>query len=462
MPGPSPRSTPASSVAPARTATVSPEGSETVRLRALFEAQRAINSDLSLKDVLGRIVRAACELVGADYGALGVLGPDDRLEQFVHHGMPDHIVREVGALPTGKGLLGVLIDDPSPVQLGNLGADPRSVGFSRNHPPMTAFLAIPIRVRGEVFGDIYLCNAEQGTFTDADEELLTAFAETAGTAINNARLYEDARRSRDWLHASGEITRALLADVDADTLLEVVSRALNVAEADFGALVLPEENGTLMRTVVAVGLGAETYAEASFDPSGSELARILTSGQSALINDIGALDTAWFDNEHGFGPLMIAPLVDAEGLRGSVVLIRAAGNPAFTRRDLDLASNFADQVALALEMDEARNDAEQLRVLEVRHRIAEDLHDNVMQRLFATGMGLQGLARSALPTTLSDRLGKHITDLDDTIDEIRERVFGLRGETLAVPGRVRARFPHVHRPAASPAIDAGDEDELDM
>lgn len=391
------------------------------RLRGLLDAHRTITSDLPLVDMLERIVRAACELVGSRYGALGVIGADDTLEQFVHYGMDAETVARTGALLTGTGLLDTLIADPE----------------------MTGCLDVAIRVRDEVYGDLYLSVPESGAFSADDEELVTALAATAGTAIANARLYEDARRSRDWLHASGEITRALLADADADMLLEVVSRALHVAEADYGALVLPVANGRLLQVAVAVGVGTDRFDGHVFDPENSAMAKAMTTGEGLVLNDMTALTAEGFDNAENYGPIMLAPLVDAKGVRGAVLLLRTANHRPFSSRDLDLATTFADQVALALEMDDARNDAEWLRVLEVRHRIDEDLHDNVIQRLFATGVGLQGLAKAALPTALADRLGRHISDLDDTINEIRDRVFGLREGAADGAQRIRGRFPHV-------------------
>lgn len=420
----------------------------TRRLHALFEAHRTIHSDLSLSATLHRIVTAACDLVGAHYGALAVLAADKTFEQLVHKGMDERIVDTLPGQPT-HGLLSELAASAHPLRVDAVPLDPgagvflppgRSRGASRG-----AFLGVQIRVRGEMFGLLYLAEAEGAAFDAEDEELLTALAAAAGTAIENARLYDDARRSRDWLNAAGEIARALLADADENALLEVVSRALYAAEADYGSLILPTPDGRL-EVAVVVGLGAQEWHGHVFDPQRSEVGRAIASGESRLIRDLTELASPGYENVHHYGPAMLAPLIDAQGVRGAVMLIRGSGRPGFTATELDLASTFADQVALAFQLNDTRADAESLRALEDRHRIAQELHDHVMQRLFAIGVGLDGVAHTELPTDVIERLRGYITELDATIDEIRDRVFGLRSETPAGLVRSQQRFPRVSPP----------------
>jgi GAF domain-containing protein len=169
------------------------------RLRGLLRANRLIIGDLALPVVLRRIAEGARDLVQARYAALGVLGPDGGLEQFIHVGVDEETVARIGHLPEGKGLLGALIDEPHPIRLANLADDPRSVGFPEGHPPMNSFLGVPIRIRDEVYGNLYLTEREGGPFTAEDEELVAALAATAASAIDNARLYAEAGRRQRWL-----------------------------------------------------------------------------------------------------------------------------------------------------------------------------------------------------------------------------------------------------------------------
>jgi signal transduction histidine kinase len=389
------------------------------RIHGLLEAHRTINSDLSLTAMLERIVIAACDLVGARYGALGVVGVHGSVEQFVDHGM-----------------------------------NARSVAVIRQPMRERACLGVPIRVRDEVFGELYLADPMAGRFGADDEEMVAALAATAGTAIEKARLYDEARRSKEWLNASGEIARALLANADVDVLLEIVSRALDVAEADYGGLVLPTDDGRL-KVMVTVGVGAGHFRGHIFEPAASPMGRAIVAGQSRLTSDMTQWAKPDFVNTFNFGPAMIAPLVDSQGARGAVLLMRTADRPSFSHSEVELATTFATQVALALQYDDDRADAEWLHVLEDRQAIAEDLHDNVMQRLFATGVGLQGLANQDLDPNVAQRLRGHIADLDETIDEIRTRVFGLQNDVETPPRRTHARFPRVARTAASAARGVG-------
>src|SRR3954454_24629643 len=229
------------------------------RLRGLLRATQTVTSGLSLPVVLRRIAEAARELAGARYAALGVLAPEGGLAEFVHVGLNDELATQIGHLPEGKGLLGALIEDPQPIRLARIADDPRSCGFPPDHPPMTSFLGVPIRIRDEVFGNLYLAESVRGQFTPDVEELIKALAATAATVIDNARLYEAARGRGEWLQASAAIARRLLsADLDEiDSLRLIAEHSRDVAHADRVTVVLPDDDGDL-RVEVAVGATAES------------------------------------------------------------------------------------------------------------------------------------------------------------------------------------------------------------
>jgi GAF domain-containing protein len=402
------------------------------RVRGLFEAHRLITADLPLPEVLDRLVRAARDLVGAEHAAIGVLAPDGSIEQFVHTGLAPEVVARIAH------------------------------GTPPQHPALRSFLAVPISVRGAAFGELYLADPAPERFDGDAEDLVTALAASAGTAIEHARLADDSRRSRDWLTASGELARALLADADEGVLLDVVSQALDVADADYASLILPTDGGRL-KVTIARGVGADEFLGRTFDPAVSPLGRAIVAGRTCATGAFADWTNPGFPDRYGYGPAMLAPLVDAQGVRGAVLLVRRAGRPPFLPEDVLRASTFAAQVALALELNDARGDAEWLQVVEDRHRIAQDLHDNVMQRLFATGVGLEALAdRDDLDPAVADRLRGYVTDLDQTIEQIRARVFGLRAAELPPVRHQRGRYPRVAPATATGAPESSGSAQTGM
>lgn len=400
------------------------------RLRGLLDAYRTITDDISPTSVLDRIVRAACELIGAEYGALVVSAADGSIEHVVHQGLDATAAARVDPDPTRRGAARTAVLDPDIVHLGDRAADGRPVAFP-GRPPVQSFIGVPIRVRAATIGELYLGDRRPGRFDADDEELVLALAATAGNAIHNARLYEEARRSRDWLTAAADIARALLARSDDDVAGDIVAEAARVAEADYACLILPTPDGRLQVTA-ATGPGADHARGLIFEPSHSTLGRAVLAARSNRTHDIALWTGADFQNPNDYGPALLAPLLDGQGSRGAVLILRAAGRTHFLPQDVEHASTFAAQVAVALELDETRAEVEWVRVLEDRHKVAQDLHDNVMQRLFATGVGLQAIADQRLDPDITARLARHIADLDETIDEIRSRAFGLQ----AVPERV--------------------------
>ena len=401
---------------------------DSARLRGLLAAHRHITGDLSLSAVLNRIVDAACDLVGAQYGALGVVAADGSLEHFVHRGM-DEPASALTALASGLAMLDAVLDRNEGVRVADLATDPAAAAFPPHLPRMTSFLGVPIRVRGQAFGALYLADPAPDRFDSDDEELVMSLAATAGRAIDNARLYDEARRSRDWLHASGEIARALLRDADNEVVPDVLERAFVVADADYAGIIVPAEDG-LLRVSTVIGVGADDFRGMLFDPADSPLGKAVVVAESIRTHDLALWARIGFDNRHNFGPAMLVPLI-ANGGRGAMLMMRLADQPPFSAHEVEWASTFAAQVALAMELSEARAEAEQMRALEERHRIAQDLHDNVMQRLFATGLGLQAMAAEVRDPALAARLQQHIADLDETLDEIRRRIFGLRDDRRA-------------------------------
>lgn len=410
-----------------------------VRLRRLLAANRAIIGELNLSLVLRRIIVAARDLVGARYGALGVIGDDGTLEQFIHVGMDDEIVTRIGQLPKGRGLLGALIEDPHPIRLSHIDQDHRSSGVPEGHPPMSSFLGVPIRSRNEVYGNLYLAEREKGTFTAEDEELVQSLAATAGIAIENARLYEESHQREDWLQASAEISSLLLSARTARTfepLQLIVDTVRRLADADVVTLVVPADEPDLLEVAVASGQGAAELKGMQYAAQDTLVARAMDSGRGLRLGpyDQGAKYPIHLAQVVDVGAVMAVPLSGEEGPQGAIAVGRLKGRRGFASTDLEMAEAFANHAAIARELVEARADQQRLAVLEDRDRIARDLHDHVIQRLFAAGLSVQSVATVTRDDKVSRRLGQVVDDLDGTIRQIRTTIFQLRGFDREDPG----------------------------
>ncbi|HEY8112634.1 MAG TPA: GAF domain-containing sensor histidine kinase [Actinomycetes bacterium] len=404
------------------------------RLRALLDAVVAIGSDLDLHSTLERIGAAACELAGARYGALGVIGSDRRLAEFITHGIDPATRAAIGDLPTGRGVLGLLIQDPRPVRMPDITEHPQSYGFPPNHPPMHSFLGVPIRIRDQVFGNLYLAEKlGAAEFTEDDEQIVVALAAAAGVAIENARLYALASRRERWLTATAEITNLLLGDVQRTAALHLVARrAREVADA-YAVLVLlyDEETGQLTVEVVDADDAAAASGLTGVVVSAADTAftEVVDAGTHAVVDDLGK--AAPWPMAVTTGPALIAPLATSQALHGLLVAAQRPGEHRPADDDLPLLTSFAGQAALALEQARAQEEREQLVVLEDRERIARDLHDVVIQRLFATGLQLQTAATLAPRPEVAARINTSVDELDTTIRDIRTAIFELRSPTAA-------------------------------
>jgi signal transduction histidine kinase len=413
------------------------------RLRSLLRANQAIGGNLPLPVLLQRIVLAACELAHARYGALGVIDPTgEGLEQFVHVGIDSAEASRIGPLPQGLGLLGALIRDPKPIRLESMSDDERSTGFPPNHPPMRGFLGVPVRVRNEVFGNLYLTERESGVFTQEDEELVSALAATAGVAIENARLHEEAHRRQDWLEASAEVNQQLLAAEGEEPLLLIVRRARQLADAELALLLLPTADGQRLIVEVASGELADEVTAFTYPIENTLVEQVLQTNEAVLIADAGAVapQVIHLAQVVPIGPLMVLPLGRAQPARGALVIVRFKGRHRFAKADLEMAATFANHAAVAMELSDARADQQRLVLLEDRDRIARDLHDHVIQRLFAIGLTVQSVASVLTQNSQLDRLNRVVTDIDETIRQTRTSIFQLRGALSPEVTSVRAQL----------------------
>ncbi|CAN5255470.1 two-component system sensor histidine kinase [soil metagenome] len=392
------------------------------RLRALLKANHAVVQQLDLGVVLRRIVESAVELVGAEYGALGVVAPDGTLQQFITVGMSDETVAAIGHLPRGHGLLGALIEEPRNIRLPRLADDPRSAGFPANHPPMDSFLGVPIRVRTKIYGNLYLSNQQSGSFSVDDEQLVTALASTAGIAIDNARLFAETKRRQAWSAASAEITATLLSSEHSDSISMVASRMMTLAEADIVWVLLPKGSGQEFLVERARGIGSDSLEGTTI--AGSSFGSTLDVQAPQLLTDAGAGAPLLVDGRR-IGPMMVVPLTGAAGGSGVLVVARATGADNFTVPDLEMAADFAGQASVAMELAEARADRQRMVLLEDRGRIARDLHDHVIQQLFATGLQLHTIAGRAAAKPIADDVLKSVANIDSSIAQIRTAIFAL-------------------------------------
>ncbi|MGW6316502.1 GAF domain-containing protein [Streptomyces sp. NPDC055099] len=400
------------------------------RVRSLLEAVLSVGRELDLPQVLRRIVEVAVVLVDAGYGALGVIGDDRRLSEFLTVGIDDEGRAEIGDLPSGHGILGELIRHPQPLRLPELSEHPASYGFPEHHPAMHSFLGVPIRVRDTVFGNLYLTEKRGAVEFDAeDEAVLSTLAVAAGVAIENARLYEEARLRERWLRASSEATNALLSGApSAEVLGLIVEQARVIAAADVGMIAEYVAGAEHLQPTFAVGVEAKLRSGLVLSARDGFMGAALSAAEPVVSADIehdtrvGAQGAPWA----GLGPMVAVPLGSGGKGRGVLLLGRVAGQTPFVDADTGPLLGFAGQAALALELAERRRDTEQITLLEDRDRIARDLHDLAIQRLFAAGMTLQSTQRFVDHPQAVERLARTVDDLDDTIKIIRSTIFGLR------------------------------------
>jgi signal transduction histidine kinase len=444
------------------------------RLRGLLRAIETVAGELALEAVLRNVVEAGCELAGARYGALGVIGQDGGLEQFIHVGIDEATAKRIGDLPQGKGLLGALIADPRPIRLRRMTDDPRSTGFPPNHPPMESFIGVPVRVRGEVYGNLYLADSAAGEFSADDEELLCALAYAAGTAISNARLYQESRLQQRWLQASVEIGAQMLSSSGEDPLRLIGRRAMEIADADLVGVSLLTPDAQQLVVEVAFGTNSEQLIGRRFAVSAAAGGVVIRTGEPLLLADAAgyAGPGSYLSGAIETGPLMALPLRGTGLPRGVLSLVRSRGRQAFSQTELSMAAGFATHASVALELADARAAEQRLVLLEDRDRIAMDLHDHVIQELFSVGLTLEGAATQLGPEDrVGQRVRRSVEDIDRTIRRVRTSIFQLRG-SLAMEGRgVRQRILEVTSELAEPlgfaphvaftgVVDLAGDDEL--
>lgn len=411
---------------------------EQVRWRLLLDAIVTMGAGLSIDDLLNRIVEVAKTLAGARYAALGVLASagERRLRLFLTQGLTVEQQILIGDLPSGHGVLGLLIDHPEPVRLRDIAAHPASYGFPANHPPMGSFLGVPVRIGEKVFGNLYLTEKVDGIeFTDQDESIVVALAAAAGVAIENALLAEEAERRGRWLDARAEITSTLMGDIDRSAALQLVAdRAREIADADV-AWIVTGPSAERLRVEVVSGTEVDVDVLKRAPVRESVASKAISDGVPMVVEDIasatGGETVAAVIDLSDIGPGVLVPLgrTDPSEEMNAVGVLALAWRRDNAEEaqgvDLTVATAFAEQVALAIRLAQNREERQRLAVYDDRDRIGRDLHDIVIQRLFVVGLRLQGSLNLADNPKLRGRLDQAVEDIDDTIRDLRRAVFEL-------------------------------------
>ncbi|HXY84151.1 MAG TPA: GAF domain-containing protein [Gaiellaceae bacterium] len=419
--------------------------SESARLRTLLDTGIAISSELSLDGALERITRAAAELTGARYAALGVIDRTGAaLERFITFGVDEETRATIGDLPRGRGILGVLIRDAVPLRLHDLNEDPRSVGFPPGHPEMGTFLGVPILLRGVAYGNLYLTEKASGEdFTEEDEELVTLLAAQAAVAVENARLYESATTWARQLESLNEIGNALVSELDLSRLLELIaSRLRELIDARLVTIVLPA--GETLRVEAAAGEDAAELIGATLPYGGSKTGRVFERRQAERIDsllddpEIHPETTRLFRARTG----VYVPLVAGDEAIGVIVAHdKVGGDLRFSDADLRLAEQFGSRAATAVDLSRrvARDSLRRVVAGEEleRQRLARELHDETGQALTSILLGLK-----TVEDTPPSELRAAVADLRQlvvsTLQNVRRLAVELRPKALDDFGLVAA------------------------
>jgi signal transduction histidine kinase len=398
------------------------------RLEGLLTAFLDVQEGVDLDDTLRRVVAVAVDLVDARYGALGVVGGDGGLSRFVHLGLDEGTVARIGRLPRGLGVLGQLITRPEPLRTDELGTHPAAVGMPPGHPPMTTFLGVPVRVRGETYGNLYLTDKRSGPFTAEDEALVEALAGAAGIAVDNARRLADERERGRWADAVADVREHLLGGLGPDEVLGLITAAvLRLTAGDTAHLLAPVGSGGGWTSRAASGVGTRVPAGRPLTPAASAVVEVLVHGDGGPTISADLTEDRW-DGSPGavpWGPLMGATLRTADGVEAVLVVMRLAGSPPFDPRLAQLLQTFTDQTARAMDMAARQQLARSRDLYADRDRIARDLHDHVIQRLFAAGLSLQTVLPQLEDGAPRVRVKEVVGHLDTIIRDIRSTIFDL-------------------------------------
>ncbi|MEV5646702.1 GAF domain-containing protein [Nocardia sp. NPDC052254] len=416
------------------------------RMDGLVEAMLSVTAGLDLAETLRTIVHAAIDLVDARYGALGVRGHDEHLTQFIYEGIDEPTRELIGDLPEGHGVLGLLFTQPKPIRLDDLARHPSSVGFPPHHPPMRTFLGVPVHIRNEIFGNLYLTEKADGqAFTEDDELIVQALAAAAGIAIENARLYQSARNRQVWIEATRDLTTEFLAATDPDEVLtQLVDHARQLTDSESVLLATVDDPDVPIAEITELTITSSTVS-----PPGTITRSLAVAGTIGAafadrtpqrFDDVAALEfAALFPTG---GPALVIPLHTRDSPQGILITVRPGDAAPFDDEMLELAASFSDQAALAMQLATTYQRLRELDVLTDRDRIARDLHDHVIQRLFAIGLSLQGAVPRTRVPEVRIRLIDAIDGLQDVVQEIRTSIFDLHGGTST---RLRQRLEQVIR-----------------
>lgn len=397
------------------------------RLRALLSATQAVVEESDLSVVLRRIVDAAVALVDAEYGALGVISTEgDSLEEFIYVGLEESAAAAIGHLPTGHGLLGALIADPQPIRLPHMRDDDRASGFPAHHPPMDSFLGVHIRVRGGVFGNLYLTNRREGQFTSEDAQLIEALATTAGFAIENARLLDQARTRERWMTTAAELSASVLSSPTGTALDLIAGRVFDLPEIEQVTVLLSDDEGKTLRVAAARGPDEAALRGMVLEASAVCAGTVLSDGKPrSFPRSEPSEDPLRLLRDGIEGPALAAPLRTRARLWGAVCVARSPSGRRFTATETESAADLASRASIALELAHAREESQRSMLADDRRRIARDLHDHVIQQLFGTGLTLQAVAGGLPSGPAAERLNESVAQLDDAIAQIRNVIFAL-------------------------------------
>lgn len=423
---------------------------DAVRLEALVEAGIALASESNLDTLLFRIADLARQVVGAAYGAVGVVADDGTLSRFVYAGIDEETAVRIGALPTGRGVLGVVLEQAHPLRLANLADHPRSVGFPPGHPTMRSFLGAPIVARGRVFGRLYLTEKQgAATFSEKDERIAMMLAAQAGVAVENASLY-------DQVHARGEqlgrrlaqmasfelVARMVLAESTTtdEVLLSAVEEARLLTGGTRATLMMLDPSTHELRIRHAVGYEDAADLEGSvLAPGTSKSHAVIDRRQAEAVDDLPSdpeinlhvLELLGHPTNGAFAPLLVRdrPI-------GALAVYGSSDGLPFTADDLSILQILANQAAIALENDRLTFLLRDLAVLEERERISKELHDGVIQSIYSVGLNLQASLSllTSQPERGVQRIEDAIRELDNVVRDVRNYIFELRPRLMEERG----------------------------